>query len=133
MKSGKFTLGTKTAVKTLRNGKGACRRAWQQTEPCQAHWLLAVGPSSYVISVARRVTDVWAVMTCAAKLIIISNNTPPIRKSEIEYYAMLSKTGVHHYGGSACSPQPSRASMCRVRSVCRALHPLQHPLPAWHM
>ena len=37
----------------------------------------------------------------AAKLIIISNNTPPIRKSEIEYYAMLSKTGVHHYMGSA--------------------------------
>jgi large subunit ribosomal protein L30e len=22
------------------------------------------------------------------------------RKSEIEYYAMLAKTGVHHYGGS---------------------------------
>jgi hypothetical protein len=36
----------------------------------------------------------------AAKLIIISNNTPPIKKSEIEYYAMLSKTGVHHYSGS---------------------------------
>lgn len=36
----------------------------------------------------------------AAKLIIISNNTPPIKKSEIEYYAMLSKTGVHHYTGS---------------------------------
>ena len=38
--------------------------------------------------------------SCAAKLIIISNNTPPIKKSEIEYYAMLSKTGVHHYTGS---------------------------------
>jgi hypothetical protein len=36
----------------------------------------------------------------AAKLVIISNNTPPLRKSEIEYYAMLSKTGVHHYSGS---------------------------------
>ena len=24
----------------------------------------------------------------------------PIKKSEIEYYAMLSKTGVHHYTGS---------------------------------
>jgi hypothetical protein len=36
----------------------------------------------------------------AAKLVIISNNTEPIRKSEIEYYAMLSKTGVHHYSGS---------------------------------
>ena len=35
-----------------------------------------------------------------AKLVIISNNTPPLRKSEIEYYAMLAKTGVHHYTGN---------------------------------
>eukprot|EP00753_Platysulcus_tardus_P014224 PLAT4231.1.p2 GENE.PLAT4231.1~~PLAT4231.1.p2 ORF type:complete len:111 (+),score=28.64 PLAT4231.1:74-406(+) len=35
-----------------------------------------------------------------AKIIIVSNNCPPLRKSEIEYYAMLSKTGVHHYSGS---------------------------------
>lgn len=34
-----------------------------------------------------------------SKLIIISGNCPPLRKSEIEYYAMLSKTAVHHYGG----------------------------------
>ena len=56
MKSGKFTLGTKTTLKCLRSGK--------------------------------------------AKLVIISNNCPPIRKSEIEYYAMLSKTGVHQYSGN---------------------------------
>ncbi|XP_015431349.1 PREDICTED: 60S ribosomal protein L30 [Dufourea novaeangliae] len=35
-----------------------------------------------------------------AKLVIIANNTPPLRKSEIEYYAMLAKTGVHHYMGN---------------------------------
>ncbi|VDL19997.1 unnamed protein product [Hymenolepis diminuta] len=35
-----------------------------------------------------------------AKLIIIATNTPPLRKAEIEYYAMLSKTGVHHYNGT---------------------------------
>lgn len=34
------------------------------------------------------------------KLILISNNCPPLRKSEIEYYAMLAKVGVHHYNGS---------------------------------
>jgi large subunit ribosomal protein L30e len=33
-------------------------------------------------------------------LIILSNNTPPLRKSEIEYYAMLSKAQVRHYPGS---------------------------------
>ncbi|KAL3581006.1 hypothetical protein D5086_018841 [Populus alba] len=56
MKSGKYTLGYKTVLKSLRNSKG--------------------------------------------KLIIISNNCPPLRKSEIEYYAMLAKVGVHHYNGN---------------------------------
>jgi large subunit ribosomal protein L30e len=56
MKSGKFTLGYKSTLKSLRSGK--------------------------------------------SKLVIIANNAPPLRKSEIEYYAMLSKTGVHHYGGN---------------------------------
>ncbi|KAG8377342.1 hypothetical protein BUALT_Bualt08G0023200 [Buddleja alternifolia] len=59
MKSGKYTLGYKTVLKTLRSSKG--------------------------------------------KLILISNNCPPLRKSEIEYYAMLSKVGVHHYNGSEFS------------------------------
>ena len=35
-----------------------------------------------------------------SKLVIIANNCPPLRKTEIEYYAMLSKTGVHHYVGN---------------------------------
>merc|ERR1712059_226547 len=56
MKSGKYTLGYKKTLQTLRQGK--------------------------------------------AKLVIIANNTPPLRKSEIEYYAMLAKTGVHHYTGN---------------------------------
>uniref|UniRef100_A0A7S1A6B9 Ribosomal protein eL8/eL30/eS12/Gadd45 domain-containing protein n=1 Tax=Noctiluca scintillans TaxID=2966 RepID=A0A7S1A6B9_NOCSC len=55
MKSGKYNLGHKSTMKTLRNGK--------------------------------------------AKLVLIASNCPPLRKSEIEYYAMLSKTGVHHYTG----------------------------------
>ncbi|TVY57455.1 60S ribosomal protein L30-1 [Lachnellula suecica] len=35
-----------------------------------------------------------------AKLVIIAGNTPPLRKSELEYYAMLSKTNVHHFAGN---------------------------------
>merc|ERR1712156_777355 len=56
MKSGKYTLGYRSTLKTLRQGK--------------------------------------------AKLVIIGSNMPQLRKSEIEYYAMLSKTGVHHYTGN---------------------------------
>ncbi|KAM7335761.1 hypothetical protein ACRRTK_004254 [Alexandromys fortis] len=35
-----------------------------------------------------------------AKLVILANNCPALRKSEIEYDAMLAKTGVHHYSGN---------------------------------
>merc|ERR1712141_717365 len=56
MKSGKYTLGYRSTLKTLRQGK--------------------------------------------AKLVIIATNTPQLRKSEIEYYAMLAKTGVHHFSGN---------------------------------
>lgn len=35
-----------------------------------------------------------------AWLVIIGSNCPPLKKSEIEYYAMLAKTGVHHYSGN---------------------------------
>ncbi|XP_032771449.1 60S ribosomal protein L30-like [Rattus rattus] len=33
-------------------------------------------------------------------LVILATNCPALRKSEIEYYAMLAKTGVHHYSGN---------------------------------
>merc|ERR1712046_526514 len=55
IKSGKYSLGYKTTLKTLRQGK--------------------------------------------SKLVLIANNCPALRKSEIEYYAMLAKTGVHHFTG----------------------------------
>ncbi|KAF2495237.1 cytosolic large ribosomal subunit protein L30 [Mytilinidion resinicola] len=35
-----------------------------------------------------------------AKLVIIAGNSPPLRKSELEYYSMLSKTSVHHFSGN---------------------------------
>ena len=38
-----------------------------------------------------------------AKLILIAGNCPPLRKSEMEYYAMLSKVPVHHYQGDNVS------------------------------
>merc|ERR1711918_11429 len=35
-----------------------------------------------------------------AKLVLISSNCPALRKSELEYYAMLAKSGVHHFTGT---------------------------------
>ena len=56
IKSGKYTLGYRSTIKSLRTGK--------------------------------------------SKLVLISDNCPPLRKSEIEYYAMLAKTHVRSYNGS---------------------------------
>ncbi len=36
----------------------------------------------------------------SAKLVIIAKNCPPLRKSELEYYAMLSQSAVHHFSGT---------------------------------
>jgi large subunit ribosomal protein L30e len=33
-------------------------------------------------------------------LVLIANNCPALRKSELEYLAWLSKTGIHHYAGT---------------------------------
>jgi len=35
-----------------------------------------------------------------SKLILISNNCPAIRKTELEYYAMLAKSDVHNFEGN---------------------------------
>ena len=52
-----------------------------------------------------------------AKLVLISANTPPLRKSEIEYYAMLSKTAVHHYQGSNIALGTAAGKLFRVGYV----------------
>jgi len=53
----------------------------------------------------------------AAKLIMISNNCPAIRKSEIEYYAMLAKCTVHHYSGSNVALGTSCGKMFRCSAL----------------
>ncbi|KAL4785471.1 50S ribosomal protein L30e-like protein [Aspergillus varians] len=45
-------------------------------------------------------TTIKTLRSGKAKLVIIAANTPPLRKSELEYYAMLAKTPVHHFSGN---------------------------------
>jgi large subunit ribosomal protein L30e len=56
IKSGKYTLGWKSTIKAIRNGK--------------------------------------------AKLVLVAGNCPAIRKSEMDYYGMLSKVPIHAFTGS---------------------------------
>jgi large subunit ribosomal protein L30e len=52
-----------------------------------------------------------------SKLIILSSNTPPLRKSEIEYYAMLAKVDVIQYSGSNVELGTACGKYFRVGSV----------------
>lgn len=52
-----------------------------------------------------------------AKMVIVANNTPAIRKSEIEYYAMLSKAQVHHYSGNNSDLGTACGKLYRVSVV----------------
>ncbi|KAL9713769.1 60S ribosomal protein L30 [Leucoagaricus gongylophorus] len=70
VKSGKYTLGYKSSLKAMTNGK--------------------------------------------AKLVLIAGNCPPLRKSELEYYAMLSKTSVHHFAGNNVSLGTAAGKLFRV-------------------
>lgn len=45
-------------------------------------------------------TTIKALRNNKAKMVLIASNTPPLRKSEVEYYAMLAKCVVHHYAGN---------------------------------
>nr|XP_008507911.1 PREDICTED: 60S ribosomal protein L30-like [Equus przewalskii] len=49
-----------------------------------------------------------------AKLVILANNCPALRKSEIEYYTMLAKTDVHHYSGNNIELSTARGKYYRV-------------------
>lgn len=68
---------------------------------------------------ARDHADLTGTAALPAKLVLISNNCPALTKSTIEYYAMLSKTAVHHYTGSASrhactAPTATRCSPARA-------------------
>ncbi|EFE37044.1 uncharacterized protein ARB_04571 [Trichophyton benhamiae CBS 112371] len=65
-----------------------------------------------------------------AKLILIAGNCPPLRKSELEYYAMLAKVPVHHFHGnnwtismvtlesSSCSEKGFPSHMLFLYTMC---------------
>lgn len=82
MKSGKVVLGYKSTL------KGTFFSDDQHSSEC-----------------GSLITDIHitALRSGKAKLVLISGNTPPLRKSELEYYSMLSKAPVHHYGGTNVS------------------------------
>uniref|UniRef100_A0A6Q2YPB8 Large ribosomal subunit protein eL30 n=1 Tax=Esox lucius TaxID=8010 RepID=A0A6Q2YPB8_ESOLU len=65
-----------------------------------------------------------------AKLVILANNCPALRKSEVEYYAMLAKTGVHHYSGNNIELGTACGKYFRVCTLA-IIDPGECPLSDW--
>jgi large subunit ribosomal protein L30e len=79
MKSGKVVLGYKSTLKSLRSGKAK---------------LVIIVRSTYIYEEGKKPKEQRADWQLQA------GNTPPLRKSELEYYSMLAKTNVHHFSGN---------------------------------
>jgi ribosomal protein L30E len=69
--------------------------------------------------------------TGKAKLVIIAGNTPPLRKSELEYYAMLSKTSVHHFSGNNVRTLSGPLSLPNDELPCTQWSPLSFGSELW--
>lgn len=70
------------------------------TENINSRLSLVIKSGKYVIGYK---STLRALRSGDAKLIILSNNCPTIRKAEIEYYAVLSKARVVFYPGNNIS------------------------------
>ena len=101
VKSGKYCLGYQGALKTLRQVEYTCNSV-----------------QSLLSSAHRRIRlQYHSLLQGKSKLVIIANNCTPMRKSELEYYAMLSKTSVHHYAGSMLCIPNRKKGFCSWRAL----------------
>lgn len=66
--------------------------------------------------------SVKAIRKAKAKMVLISSNCPPLRRSEVEYLAMLAKTQVHHYTGdnTALGTACGKLFNCSILSITDA-------------
>jgi hypothetical protein len=65
-----------------------------------------------------------------------AGNTPPLRKSELEYYSMLAKTNVHHFSGMSLPTRQSTTlsgeltqthrQQCKMKLLDLLLTPVIH-------
>ncbi|XP_052037901.1 uncharacterized protein LOC127685114 [Apodemus sylvaticus] len=74
----------------------AAKKMKKSLESINSRPQLVMKSGKYVLGYKR---TLMMIRQGKAKLAILANNCPALRKSEIEYYAMLPKTGVHHHSG----------------------------------
>ena len=97
-KKGTDNINARLAL-VMKSGKGVHRISISQREDK----LGGVTDNSFPTVTLGYKSTIKTLRSGKAKLVIIAANAPPLRKSELEYYAMLSKTNVHHFAGNNVS------------------------------
>ncbi|XP_071948212.1 large ribosomal subunit protein eL30-like [Antedon mediterranea] len=93
----------------------ASRKQKKQIESINSRLQLVMKSGKYHLGLKQTLK---ALRQGKAKLVILASNTPQLRKSEIEYYAMLAKTGVHHYTGNNIELGTACGKYFRVCTLC---------------
>ena len=78
----------------------APKKTKKASDSINARLALVMKSGKYVLGYK---STLEALRSGKAKLVIIAGNTPPLRKSELEYYSMLGKLNVHHFAGTNVS------------------------------
>merc|ERR1712002_581368 len=81
----------------VQNKRMVAKKQKKAIENINSRLRLVMKSGKYDLGYRQTIKDLRA---GKAKLVILANNCPALRKSEIEYYAVLAKTGVHHYSGN---------------------------------
>merc|ERR1712117_910196 len=92
-----------------------CQKKANASETINSRLQLVMKSGKYCLGYRQTLRKLRA---SEGKLIILSSNTPALRRSEIEYYAMLSKTGVHHYSGNNIELGTACGKYFRVGCLC---------------
>ncbi|XP_004604728.2 60S ribosomal protein L30-like [Sorex araneus] len=78
-------------------GKMVAEKTKKSRESINSRPQLVMKSGKYVLGYKQTLK---MIRQAKSKLVILGNNCPALRKSAIEYYAMLAKTGDHHHSGN---------------------------------
>lgn len=81
---------------SLHNNDTMSKAAKKSGETINQKLALVMKSGKYVLGYK---TTLKAIRTGKAKLIILASNTPPLRKSYVEYYSHITGVDVEHYKG----------------------------------
>merc|ERR1711890_111787 len=102
-RSSSLSPSSRSVQTTVAMAPAAQKKVKKSADNINARLALVIKSGKYTLGYK---STLKAMRSGKSKLVLISGNTPPLRRSELEYYAMLSHPPVHLYQGSNVAPEP---------------------------